>query len=98
MIEELTKEEIRDMLKGFIAKALSMDEVDSYCIVAKDSRGVKIHSIGSEVEVYGMLDYVKRRMFVEMAERSDPKKHNSVTRAELMEDIRAVVREELKNG
>jgi len=98
MTEEMSAEEIKTMLKGFIAKALSMDEVDSYCIVAKNSRGVKTHSIGNELEVYGLLDYVKRRMFVDMADRSDPKKHNSVTRAELMEDIRTILKEELKNG
>lgn len=97
MIEQdLSKEEIKTMLKGFIAKALSMEEVDSYVIVAKGPRGVKSHSIGSsELETYGMLDYVKRKMFVDMADRSDPDKHHRVTRANLMEDIRTAVREEL---
>lgn len=102
MTEEMSKEEMKSMLKGFIAKALSMDEVDSYCIVAKgklnSNEGVKTHFSGSELEIYGLLDYVKRRMFVDMAERSErsyPKKHNSVTRAELSEIIREIFREEI---
>lgn len=91
--QDLSTEEMKTMLKGFIAKALSMEEVDSYCIVAKDKRGVKTHSIGSELEIYGLLDYVKRGMFVEMSRRSDPSSRRSVTRDELMGDIRTVVRE-----
>ena len=97
MTENFTKEEINEMLKGFVAKALSMEEVDSYIVIATDKRGVKIHSIGSELEIYGLLDYVKRKKFVDMADRSDLKKHNGVTRAEFMEDIRTIIREEMKH-
>jgi hypothetical protein len=93
MMEDLSKDEIKELLKGFIAKALSMGEVSSYCIVAKDEKGVKVHSLGSEIEVYGLLDYIKRRMFVEMSRRSDPDSSCKVTREALREDIRTVVKE-----
>jgi hypothetical protein len=97
MTEDLTKKEIEEMLKGFIAKALSMDEVDFYCIIAVDKKGVKVHSVGSELEIYGLLDYVKRKRFVEMASRADPDRHNKVTRADLVEDFKKAIREEKAN-
>lgn len=96
--ENLTAEEIKGMLKGFIAKSLSMDEVDCYCIVAKDGRGVKHHYIGGELEIYGMLDFVKRKMFVDMARRSDPERHNKVTRDEIVEAFKKAIREEKDNA
>jgi len=100
MNEEFTAEEIKGMMKGFIAKALSMGEIESYCIVACDKEGMKFHSVGSDMHIYGMMDFFKRRMFIDMARKTHHGKQNreETSDEEPMEDIRAVVREELKNG
>lgn len=74
MNEEFTAEEVRDMLKGFIAKAFSMDEVSSYAIVARDKNGaIKILSRGETLETCGLLDFAKSRIHSDMVRRAEEK-------------------------
>jgi len=66
---KLTREEIQEALKGFVQTALSLDDVESYVIVAVDkNNNVKQHNFGHDLLIYGMLDFVKRQMFVRMGE------------------------------
>jgi len=66
---KLTTEDIQEALKGFIQAALSLEDVESYVIVAVDKKNnVKQHNFGHDLLIYGMLDFVKRQMFVRMGE------------------------------
>lgn len=74
MTEELTKEEIRDLMNGFVAKAFSMDEVSNYAIVARDKNGaIKILSRGETLETCGLLDFAKSRIHADMVRRAEEK-------------------------
>ena len=65
----MTRDEIQEAIKGFVQTALGLDHVESYVIVAVDKKNnVRQHNYGHNLLVYGMLDFVKRQMFVRMGE------------------------------
>jgi hypothetical protein len=74
MNEDLTKEEIMDMMSGFVAKAFSMDEVINYAIVARDKTGaIKLLSRGETLETCGLIDFAKSRIYSDMMRRAEEK-------------------------